>query len=164
MKTLMTALALSLGLIASLAPLNSAAQASPYRYNTPSGWTRTSEGAVESFANASQPNVQMMLMAPKPLAGDFSAQFASERATLEQFWGLRAATAQPLQSGKSPAGPYAAYFASYDSDGGPRYMAFMAVGQQGQFGMLVFVAASAAEFNSAASVAGQLFSGISVGR
>ncbi len=162
MKNLTTVLALSL--MAMLTSVESAAQASPYRYNTPSGWTRSSDGSVESFANASQPNVQMMLMAPKPLSGDFNTQFATERAALEQFWGLRAPTAQPLQSGKSSAGPYGAFFASYDSDGGPRYMAFMAVAQQGQFGMLVFVAATAAEFNVSAPAAGQLFSGIGVGR
>lgn len=162
MKTLMTAVALSLATL--LTPVESAAQASPYRYSTPAGWTRSSDGSVESFANANQPNVQMMLMAPKPLAGDFNTQFAQERAALEQFWGLRAPMAQPAQSGKSSAGPYAAHFASYDSDGGPRYMAFMAVGQQGQFGMLVFVAATAAEFNASAQAAGQLFSGLAVGR
>jgi hypothetical protein len=140
------------------------AAASSYRYTTPTGWTRSSDGSIESFALTSEPqsNVQMLLLAPKPLSGDFNAQFATERAALESFWGLRAPQAAAPQSGQISAGPYSAYFASYDSDSGQRYMSFLAMGQQGQFGMLVFVAASSEDFNRLAPIATQLFTAMSV--
>jgi hypothetical protein len=104
----------------------------------------------------------MMLLAPKPLTGSFSAQFAAERASLESFWGLRAPQPASPQSGQVAAGPYGAYFASYDSDSGQRYMSFLAMGQQGQFGMLVFVAATSEDFNRLAPSASQLFSAMSI--
>lgn len=152
-----------------LNPLSAQAQtstdvASPYRYTLPTGWTRSSDGTVEAFTPTAEPqgNVQIMLLAPKPLTGDFNAQFASERAALESFWGMRAPQPAAPQSGQITAGPYAAYFASYDSDAGQRYMSFLAMGQQGQFGMLVFVAATSEDFNRLAPVATQLFSGMSI--
>lgn len=154
---------------AALNPLPAQAQtpadaASPYSYTSPVGWTRSSDGAVEAFIPAAEPqgNVQIMLLAPKPLTGDFNAQFASEREALESFWGLRAPQPAAPQSGQVTAGPYAAYFASYDSDAGQRYMSFLAMGQQGQLGMLVFVAATSEDFNRLAPVATQLFSGMSI--
>lgn len=152
---------------AALNPLPAQAQtpnASPYRYTLPTGWTRSSDGNVEAFTPTAEPqgNVQIMLLAPKPLTGDFNAQFASERTALESFWGMRAPQPAAPQSGQVTAGPYAAYFASYDSDAGQRYMSFLAMGQQGQFGMLVFVAATSEDFNRLAPVATQLFSGMSI--
>ena len=152
---------------AALNPLPAYAQtpnASPYRYTLPTGWTRSSDGNVEAFSPTAEPqgNVQIMLLAPKPLTGDFNAQFASERAALESFWGMRAPQPVAPQSGQVTAGPYAAYFASYDSDAGQRYMSFLAMGQQGQFGMMVFVAATSEDFNRLAPVATQLFSGMSI--
>jgi hypothetical protein len=41
-------------------------------------------------------------------------------------------------------------------------MSFLAMGQQGQFGMLVFVAASSEDFNRLAPIATQLFTAMSV--
>lgn len=154
---------------AALAPLSAQAQtaaASPYRYTAPNGWTRSSDGSIESFTPTAEPqgSVQMMLLAPKPLTGDFNAQFAAERSQLEQFWGLRAPQSVAPQGGQVAAGPYGAYFASYDSDSGQRYMSFLALGQQGQFGMLVFVAATSEDFNRLANSATQLFTSMGIGR
>jgi hypothetical protein len=105
-----------------------------------------------------------MLLAPKPLTGDFNTQFVAERTALESFWGLRAPQAAPAQAGQVAAGPYGAYFSSYDSDAGQRYMSFLAMGQQGQFGMLVFVGASSEDFNRLAPAATQLFSSMAISR
>jgi hypothetical protein len=66
------------------------------------------------------------------------------------------------QRGQSASGPYAAYFASYDSDGGPRYMSFLAQTQDQQFALVVFVAASAEAFNRLAPVATELFKTLQV--
>jgi hypothetical protein len=149
-----------------LAARAQAAAASPYRYTALAGWTRSSDGSVESFTPSAEPqgNVQIMLLAPKPAAGDFSTQFVAERTALESFWGLRAPQAAPAQAGQVAAGPYGAYFASYDSDSGQRFMSFLAMGQQGQFGMLVFVGATSEDFNRLAPAATQLFSGMSINR
>jgi hypothetical protein len=158
-----------LGLWLALMPLAARAQAaaaSPYRYTTPAGWTRSSDGSVESFTPSAEPqgNVQIMLMAPKPSTGDFAAQFSTERTALESFWGLRAPQAAPAQAGQVAAGPYGAYFSSYDSDAGQRYMSFLAMSQQGQFGMMVFVGATSEDFNRLAPAATQLFSGMAINR
>jgi len=151
---------------AALHPLPAKAQttASPYHYTLPTGWTRSSDGDVESFAPTAEPqgSVKIMLLAPKPLTGDFNAQFVSERSALVSSWELRAPEPVAPQSGQVAAGPYAAYFASYESNAGYYYMSFLAMGQQGQFGMMVFVAATSEDFNRLASVATQLFNGMSI--
>ncbi len=89
-------------------------------------------------------------------------QFEAERTSLEQFWGLRAPLSVPTQSGRADVGEYVAYFASYDSDGGPRYMAFMALSNGRQFGLLVFVAATDQAFNQLAPEAVQVFRSLSL--
>jgi hypothetical protein len=61
------------------------------------------------------------------------------------------------QSGRTRAGPYAAYFASYASEGGARYMSFLAIGRPGGFSMMVFVAASDDAFNRVAPQATKLW-------
>lgn len=145
--------------------LPAASQSGPaYRYPTPAGWARAVEGDIESLTPQAEPagTAQLMLLAPKPASGDFRQQFDAERAALEAFWGLRAPQAAPLQAGQSASGPYAAYFASYDSDGGPRYMGFMALGTPRQFALLVFVAASDSSFNRLAPQAVEVFKGIAV--
>jgi hypothetical protein len=135
------------------------AGASPYRYSLPAGWTRASEGDIEMLTPQAEPagSVQLMVLAPKPASGDFRQQFDGERAALESFWGLRAPAATPLQSGQAASGKYAAYFASYDSDGGPRYMAFLALGSPTQLALLVLVASSDEAFNRLAPQAVSLF-------
>ncbi len=148
-------------------PLSAWAQAgaSAYRYAAPSGWTRSIEADIEALTPADpQTQAQIMLLAPKPLAADFDAQFASERASLESFWGLRSPQAAPLQRGQSSKGQYAAHFASYDSDGGERYMSFLALGNGGSFAMVVFVAAGAETFNRLAPVATEAFRTLEVNR
>jgi hypothetical protein len=149
-----------------LAALPSAAQqpGSGYRYTAPPGWSRSADGDVEVFAPQSEPEgtAQLLVLAPKAASGDFRAQFDTERQTLEQFWGLRAPQAVPLQSGQAPVGRYAAYFASYDSEGGARYMGFMALGSTQNFGMLVFVAASHDAFNRLAPRAVEVFKSLSL--
>lgn len=146
--------------VAALANGSALAQAARYQYALPQGWTKSSEGDTEVLVPGAEPagSVQVLLLAPKPLTGDFDHQFASERAQLEQFWGLRAPAPVAPQRGQSAQGPYAAYFASYDSDGGPRYMSFLALGSGGQFALLVFVAASHESFNRVAPQATQVFS------
>ena len=155
------------GLATALAlPQPAAAQTAttPYRYNAPSGWTRAMDGDIESLTPPTEPtgSVQLMLLAPKPASGDFRSQFDVERAALESFWGLKAPQATPLQGGQAAAGQYAAWFASYDSDGGPRYMGFMALGTQQQFALLVFVASSHDAFNRVAPRAVEVFKSLSV--
>lgn len=142
------------------------AQAAPYQYALPQGWTRASEGDTEVLVPAAEPagSVQVLILAPKPIAGDFDSQFAAERAQLEQFWSLRAPAPVAPQRGQSAQGPYAAYFASYDSDGGPRYMSFLGLGSGGQFALLVFVAASHDAFNRVAPQATQIFTTLRVAR
>jgi hypothetical protein len=145
---------------AALPPMVTAqAGASPYQFALPAGWTRAQDGDVEVLSPGSEPagSVQVLVLAPKPATGDFGAQFAAERATLEQFWGLRAPQPASPQSGQAASGPYAAYFASYDSDGGPRYMSFLAQAQRNQFAMVVFVAASHDSFNRLAPQATEMF-------
>lgn len=160
LKQLLIAACLTLGVPAQVA----AQAAGGYRYALPSGWTRSVDGDVEVLTPRAEPadTVQLMMLAPKDGTGDFRAQFESERATLEQFWGLRAPQAVPLQSGQAAAGSYAAHFASYDSDGGPRYMGFMALGDGRKFGLLVFVAASHEAFNRLAPQAVEVFKGLAL--
>ena len=137
---------------------------SSYRYQPPPGWISALEGDIESLTPQGEPGgtAQVMLLAPKAASGAFHAQFDAERAALEQFWGLRAPQATPLQSGQAAVGAYAAYFASYDSDGGPRYMGFMALGNAQQFGMLVFVADSDTSFNRLAPQATEIFKSLAL--
>lgn len=157
------AFALALATVSAASAQSTAASA--YRYATPSGWSQSMEADIEALTPSdpqSQGQAQIMLLAPKPLAADFDAQFASERAALESFWGLRAPQAVAPQRGQSSRGPYGAYFASYASDGGDRYMSFLALGSAGSFAMMVFVAASPDAFNRLAPVATQTFKTIEV--
>jgi hypothetical protein len=135
------------------------AQQSAYSYTLPPGWTRSIEGGVETLTPGAEPagTAQAILLAPKPLGQDFNAQFNSERSALEANWGLSAPMPVSPQSGRTNAGPYAAYFASYASEGGARYMSFLAIGRPGGFSMLVFVAASDDAFNRVAPQATQLW-------
>ena len=146
------------------AALPAAAQASAYRYTLPPGWTNSSDGGVDTLTPTSEAagTVQTLLLAPKPLAPDFEAQFDAERSALEAHWGLTAPQATPPQRGRTAAGPHAAHFASYASAGGPRYMSFLAVGRHGKFALLVFVAASDEAFNRLAPQATQLWQGLQV--
>jgi hypothetical protein len=140
--------------------------ASAYQYAAPAGWSRAMDGDTEVLSPANEPagTAQVLLLAPKPAAGDFDQQFTAERTALEQFWRLRAPAPVAPQRGQSASGPYAAYFASYDSDGGARYMSFLAQTQGQQFALVVFVAASAEAFNRLAPVATELFKTLQVVR
>lgn len=150
--------------LASPPPALAQATAPAYRYNAPPGWVRAMEGDIESLTPQTEPtgSVQVMLLAPKPASGDFRAQFEAERAALESYWGLKAPYATPLQGGQATVGQYAAYFASYDSDGGARYMGFMALGTPQQFALLVFVASSHDAFNRLAPQATEVFKSLSI--
>jgi len=144
--------------------LPAAAQPSAYRFTLPAGWTSSADGGVETLTPASEAagTVQALLLAPKPLAADFGAQFDAERSALEAHWGLSAPQPAPPQRGRTAAGPYAAHFASYASEAGPRYMSFLAIGRPGKFALLVFVAASDEAFNRLAPQATQLWQGLQV--
>jgi len=146
-------------LLALAVSLPAGAQQSAYRYTLPSGWTRSIEGDVETLTPNGEPTgtVQVILLAPKPLAQDFAVQFDAERTTLESNWGLSAPQPVSPQRGSTKAGPYAAYFASYASEGGDRYMSFLALGRQGGFSMTVFVAANDEAFNRVAPQVTQLW-------
>lgn len=137
--------------------------ASAYRYSAPSGWAQAMEGDIETLTPKGEPegSVQLMLLAPKAASGDFRSQFESERTALEGFWGLRAPRATPLQSGKAAVGQYAAYFASYDSDAGPRFMGFMGLGNAKKFALVVFVTSGDDYFNRLAPQATQVFKSLS---
>jgi hypothetical protein len=147
-----------------LCALDVAAQAAPYRYATPAGWTKTSEGGVDTLTPNAEPAgaAQILLLTPSPLGQNFDAQFDTERATLETHWGLAKPLATPAQRGKTAEGPYAAHFSSYIAEGVPRYMSFLAVGRQGKFAMVVFVASSDDAFNRLAPLATQLWQSLQV--
>jgi hypothetical protein len=153
---------------AGLAPGDAGAQpgASRYQFTPPPGWTRSQDGDTEVLAPGSEAagSAQLLLLAPKPLTGDFQQQFAAEKAQLEQFWGLRAPAPAAPQQGQGPQGPYAAYFASYDSDGGPRYMSFLAQSNGREIALVVFVAASHDVFNRVAPQATQVFATLQISR
>ena len=106
--------------------------------------------------------MQALLLAPKPLSSDFDAQFDAERASLAANWGLSAPLPVSPQRGRTKEGPYAAYFASYASDGGARYMAFLAIGRPGGFSMLVFVAATDDAFNRVAPQVTQMWKSLQI--
>ena len=161
---LLLPLLLVLLLLAAAIAQPAAAQASPYRYTLPAGWSSSADGGIETLTPASEAagTVQVLLLAPKPLASDFEAQFDAERGALEAHWGLSAPQPTPPQRGRTAAGPHAAHFASYASEGGPRYMSFLAIGRQGKFALLVFVSASDDAFNRLAPLATQLWLGLQV--
>jgi hypothetical protein len=140
-----------------------AASISTYRFNAPPGWIASREGDIDVLTPQSEPagTVQVLLMPRKPAVGDFESQFSSERVELEKYWGLRAPAPVAPQRGQSASGPYAAYFASYDSDGGARYMSFLGKAQQQRFAMVVFVAASHEHFNRHAASITDLFKELS---
>jgi hypothetical protein len=166
-RTILALQAALLGLAITLSspqPAIAQTAATPYRYNTPPGWVRAMDGDIESLTPQAEPagSVQMMLLAPKAASGDFKSQFDQERVALESYWGLKAPHATPLQGGQAAVGQYAAYFASYDSDGGARYMGFMALGTPQQFALLVFVAGSHDAFNRLAPQATEVFKSLSI--
>jgi hypothetical protein len=138
------------------------AQAAAYQFNAPPGWTVATEGDVLTLTPQAEPAgaVQLMILPVKRLQPDFAAQFAAERSALESFWALRdMQTAPPLRS-RSNAGDYAAHFASYATSEGYRYMAFMALGGRGAFGMVVFVASTSDGFNRLSARAADVFNGL----
>ena len=141
-----------------------AAQQSAYRFTLPAGWTSSIEGGVETLTPSAEPagSAQAVLLAPKPLAQDFEAQFDAERSALEAHWGLTSPLPVAPQRGRTAAGPHAAYFASYASEAGPRYMSFLAVGRPGGFALVVFVAATDEAFNRLAPQATKLWQGLQV--
>jgi len=155
--------AAGLALLPAGAAFAQTATATPYRYPLPPGWSRAADGDTETLSPADAGGaIQVMIMAPKAAGGDFAAQFASERAALEGFWGLRAPQPAPPQQGQGSLGPYGAYFASYDSDGGPRFMGFLAQVQNQRFAMVVFVAAANDTFNRYAPNVVDVFKGLAV--
>ena len=151
-------------LLAAGAALPAHAQSSAPPFKLPPGWTSSADAGVHTLIPAAEPagTVQALLLAPKPLQTDFDAQFDAERRALEAHWGLSAAQATPPQRGRSAAGPQAAHFASYSSEAGPRYMSFLALGRNGQFVLMVFVAASDDAFNRLAPQATQIWQGLQV--
>lgn len=135
-----------------------AAQQSAYTYTAPSGWSRSVESGVEIFTPKSQADsAQILLFAPKPMTGKFEAQFDAERASMEADWGLSAPQPVSPQRGSNQSGAYSAYFASYHSEGGPRYMSFLGLGRGGSFSMMIFVASSDEVFNRLAPQATQMW-------
>lgn len=148
---LLLALAASVALHPATAqtPTAASAQASAYQYRAPAGWVAALDADTETLTPQAEPpgTVQLLLLPPKPVQTALPAQFAQERSALEAHWGLRAPQAAPPQSGQAGAITWAAHFASYDSEGGPRYLGFMGLGNGQRFAMLVFVASSHEAFN-----------------
>jgi len=132
--------------------------AADYSYSTPNGWQVALVDGIQTFTPNQEPQgtAQLMLLPIKPLQGDFSSQFQNERLALESSWGLSAAQPAIAQSGTYGGAQYAAYYASYDSAGAGRYLAFMATAQNGSLGMLVLVTDSAEGFNRVATHAAGL--------
>ena len=123
------------GLFAVAFTMPASAQQSAYRYTLPTGWTRSIDGGVETLTPTAESagTVQALLLPPKPLAQDFDAQFDAERSALEAHWGLTVPLPVPPQR---------------------------ALGRQGKFSMLVFVAASDDAFNRLAPQATQFWQGL----
>ena len=137
--------------------------ASPVHVTLAPGWSRGREGDIDVLTPAAASGtVQVLIMAPAPLTEDFDRQFAREREQLEQYWQLRDARPVAPQRGQAGSGPFAAWFASYDSDGGERYMSFLAQAQRGQLLMFVFVAASSEEFTRLAPEATAMFASLTL--
>jgi hypothetical protein len=138
--------------------------AADYSYSTPSGWQAALADGMEIFTPGQEPEgtAQVMLLPAKPLQGDFASQFLAERQVLENSWGLTAPQPATSQAGNYGGAQYAAYYASFDSAGGERYMAFMATGQNGRLGLLVVVTASAEGFNRVAPQAARLLQGLRI--
>jgi len=139
--------------------------ASAYRYTVPPGWQRGTADGMESFTPTQEApdSAQMVLLPPKPLQGPLQTQFDAERAALEAGWQLSAPQAAPPQAGRVGDLGYAAYYASYDSAGGARYLAFMGLAHNGRLGMLVFVAATPEAFNRLAPEAAALLQSLRIG-
>lgn len=154
---------IALGLLAAL--LAQAQSASPYRYTVPPGWNRSAADGMESFVPAAEPpdSAQMVLLPPKPLQGALQAQFDAERAALEANWQLTAPQSAPPQAGRVGELSYAAHYASYDSAGGARYLAFMGLAHNGRLAMLVFVAATPDAFNRLSPQAAALLQSLRIG-
>jgi hypothetical protein len=138
--------------------------AGPYRYTVPPGWNRSAADGMESFAPAAEPadTAQMVLLPPKPLQGALQAQFDAERAALEANWQLASPQSAPPQAGRVGELGYAAHYASYDSAGGARYLAFMGLAHNGRLAMLVFVAATPEAFNRLAPQAAALLQSLRI--
>lgn len=149
-------------LLASSLPV--AAQQSAYTYTLPAGWSRSVENGVEIFTPKSQADgAQILLFAPKPLTTKFEAQFETERTSMESDWGLSAPQPVSPQRGNNRSGAYSAYFASYNSEAGPRYMSFLGLGRSGSFSMMIFVASSDEVFNRLAPQATQMWQTLQIG-
>lgn len=153
------ALGVAVMLIAGLPAAASFAQPAAYRVTPPVGWIRSVEADTLIFAAPDEPagTATLMLLPVKPLERDFDAQFGRERAALERAWTLRDAQQAPPQRGRSAAGEFAASFASYASDRGDRYVAWHALGSQGAFALVVFVAHSSGAFNRHRAAAAEAF-------
>ena len=155
-------------LLALVAALPAHAQGGAPPFTLPPGWTSTADAGMHTLIPAGEPagTVQALVLSSKPLLPDFEAQFDAERRALEAHWGLSAQQATPAQRGRTAAGPsatlYAAHFASYTSESGPRYMSFLGLGRQGKFVLMVFVAASDDAFNRLAPQATQIWQGLQV--
>jgi len=123
---------------------------SAYHYRVPQGWLAMRDGGVETLTPPqTEPagSAQLLLLAPKPARGELRQQFEQERSALEGHWGLRAPQALQPQGGQVGALSWAAHFASYDSEGGQRYLGFLSLGDGQRFALLVFAASSADHFN-----------------
>ncbi len=164
MKRLNAAAVLAALLLGGAAARPAIAQSSPVQFTLPPGWTSQADAGTQTLVPNSEAagTAQALLLAPKPLLPDFDAQFDAERRALEAHWGLSAPQPTPPQRGRTAVGPHAAHFASYSNEAGPRYMSFLAVGRQGKFVMLVFVAASDEAFNRLAPQVTQLWQGMQV--
>ena len=157
------AVALLLAAVLPSASAQAAPGASPVNLTLAPGWSRGREGDIEVLTPAAAAGtVQVLIMAPAPVTEDFDRQFTREREQLEQFWQLRDARPVAPQRGQAGSGPFAAWFASYDSDGGERYMSFLAQAQRGQLVMFVFVAASSDDFNRLAPQATAMFASLTL--
>lgn len=156
---------LAIGLLFAGAQHTIAQTSNPYRYSVPPGWNRSVADGMESFVPAAEPpdTVQMVLLPPKPMQGALQPAFDAERASLEAGWGLSAPHSAPPQAGRVGELSYAAHYASYDSAGGARYMAFMGLGHNGRLALLVFVAATPDAFDRLAPQAAALLQSLRIG-
>jgi hypothetical protein len=138
--------------------------AGPYRYTMPPGWQRSVADGMESFVPIAEPadTVQIVLLPAKPLQGALQPAFDAERAALEAGWGLSAPMAAAPQAGRVGELSYSAHYASYESAGGPRYMAFMGLGQNARLAMLVFVASTPEAFTRWAPQAAALLQSLRI--
>jgi len=115
-------------------------------FRIPPGWTRTDSGVATILSPSDQPpNMVVMMLAGRPLTGDFRATFDRD---VNMNGALRILTPGQVQSRQSPEGvDLLATTAEVQASNGARsWRYYMAASVRGRFEILVFMAPNQALF------------------